>query len=115
VLSGDQIFTHTSVRGDVAPRLHPVVRQVLDELPTGRRERFAGWCAEAVLVSDRLYAADEAAGRPLGAMEARAALWGARVVVTRVRESGDPTHGQPEPPCRSCAFLLDWLGIGAAA
>lgn len=105
------IYRHSAVRGDVAPDLHPLVRRFLHELPTVQRERYAGWCAEAVLVSDRLYAAE--GGRPgsLSAAQARAALWGARLTVVRVREPGDPDHGGESPPCRSCAALLDWCGI----
>ncbi|MEU6024917.1 YwqJ-related putative deaminase [Micromonospora sp. NPDC047134] len=106
------VHTHTSVRGDVAPRLHPVVRRFLHELPVGQRERFTGWCAEPVLISDRLYAA-EADGPPLNSTRARSLLWGAKVHLTRVREEGDPRHGEPQWPCRSCAALLDWFGMEA--
>ncbi len=106
------VHTHTSVRGDVPPELHPVVRRFLHGLPTEQRERFADWCAEPVLISDRLYAA-EAGGPPLEAARARSLLWGAKVRVTRVREEGDPRHGETQPPCRSCAALLDWFGIEA--
>lgn len=104
------VHTHTSVRGDVAPELHPTVRRILRDLPAGRRERFAGWCAEAVLISDRLYAAEGATGT-LSAAAARSLLWGARIRVVRVREDGDPRHGEPQPPCRSCGDLLDYFGI----
>ena len=110
LLHDGAVHTHTSVRGDLAPDLHPMVRRLLHELPTDRRERFAGWCAEAVLVSDRLYAAEQEAG-PLSAMAARSVLWGARIRVVRIREDGDPSHGLPQPPCRSCAELLDHFGI----
>ncbi|GAB1640894.1 hypothetical protein KRMM14A1259_13170 [Krasilnikovia sp. MM14-A1259] len=105
------IHTHSSVRGDVAPELHPMIRRLLHELPADRRERYAGWCAEAVLISDRLYAAEQAAGGTLSATAARSLLWGARVRVVRVREDGDPRHGQTQPPCRSCGELLDYFGI----
>jgi len=108
------IHTHTSVRGDLAPELHPVVRRFLNELPTAQRERFFGWCAEAVLVSNRLYQV-ESAGARLSLTAARAALWGARMRITRVRETDDPAHGQPQPPCRSCAALLDWFGVEVLA
>jgi hypothetical protein len=104
------VHTHTSVRGDVAPELHPLIRRFLHELPPAERERFTGWCAEAVLVSDRLYAAEQSGDR-LSATAARSLLWGARIRVVRVREDGDPRHGEPQAPCRSCASMLDHFGI----
>jgi hypothetical protein len=104
------IHTHTSIRGDLTPELHPLVRRFLNGLPVGQRERFTGWCAEPVLISDRLYAAERGTAA-LGAAEARAALRGARIQIVRVREPGDPRHGSPQPPCRSCAALLDWFGV----
>lgn len=106
------IHTHTSVRGDLAPELHPLVRRHLNKLPTSQRERFVGWCAEAVLLSDRLYEAERAGGGvPLSPVRARAVLWGAKIRITRVREPGDPSHGQAQRPCRSCESLLDWFGV----
>ncbi len=106
------VYSHTSVRGDLAPELHPMIRRVLNELPTGQRERYAGWCAEPVLLSDHLYATERSGGAgSLSPARARAALWGARLRLTRVRESGDPAHGTSQPPCRSCAALLDWFGV----
>ena len=110
LLHEGMVHTHTSVRGDVAPDLHPLVRRILHDLPADRRERFAGWCAEVVLISDRLYAAEETAGT-LSATAARSLLWGARIRVVRVREDGDPRHGESQPPCRSCGELLDYFGI----
>jgi len=107
---GNVVHSHTSVRGDTAPALHPLVRRLLDELPAGQRERYAGWCAEAVLISDRLYEAEELGGT-ISAMAARSLLWGAKVRVVRVREDGDPRHGEVQPPCRSCTSLLDYFGI----
>jgi hypothetical protein len=104
------VYTHTSVRGDVAPELHPLVRRLLHELPAGQRERFMGWCAEPVLLSDRLYAAEQA-GERLSPMAARSLLWGAKVRVVRVREAGDPRHGEAQPPCRSCSALLDYFAV----
>ncbi len=111
LLVGGTVYRHTSVRGDTPPDLHPLVRRFLHELPTEQRERYAGWCAETVLVSDRLYEAERAAGTTLTAAAARAGLWGARLSVVWIREPGDPAHGQPAVICRSCASLLEWLGI----
>ncbi|ABP52953.1 hypothetical protein Strop_0468 [Salinispora tropica CNB-440] len=114
LLVNGTVHTHTSVRGDLAPNLHPVIRRFLDELPSGQRERFAGWCAEVVLLSDRLYEA-EADGGSISPTQARSLLWGANVWVTRIREEGDPRDEEQQPPCRSCAALLDWLGVEGLA
>jgi hypothetical protein len=115
LMVGGQVYSHTAIRGEHPPNWHPLVRRFLDQLPVDQRERYAGWCAEVVLVSDRLYALDAdraAAGSgPATATEARAALWGASIRVARVREASDPTHGETQPPCRTCAALLDWLGV----
>jgi hypothetical protein len=113
LLVDGQVFTHSSVRGDLPPELHPVIRRVLTTLPVSRRERYLGWCAEPVLLSDRLFEAgsDLPPGVDLTLAQAQAALRGARMVVTRVREHGDPTHGTVQPSCRSCAVLLDLFGI----
>jgi hypothetical protein len=114
VLSLDgAVYSHTSIRGDVAPVWHPLLQRLLRELPVESRERYAGWCAEVALISDRLREADRAAGRALTADEARAAMRGGRVSVHRIRERGHPAHGQPQPVCRSCAALLNWFGLMA--
>jgi len=111
LLSGSDLTTHTSVKGDPGPALHPVVQRFLDELPVEQRERYAGRCAEAVVVSDRLRHLEATSGEILSAIPARAALWGARLTVVAVREPEDPTHRSQLVPCRSCAALLEWLGI----
>jgi hypothetical protein len=113
LLVDGKVYTHSSVRGDLPPELHPMIRRVLATLPVSRRERFAGWCAEPVLLSDQLFAAgaDLPPGVDLTPAQAQAALRGSRIVVTRVREHGDPTHGTPQPPCRSCAVLLELFGV----
>jgi hypothetical protein len=113
LLVNGQIHTHSSVRGDLRPELHPMIHRALATLPVARRERYLGWCAEPVLLSDRLFAAaaDLPAGADLTPAQARGALRGARVTVVRVREPGDPAHGTPQPPCRSCAVLLELFGV----
>lgn len=111
LLVGDAMYQHTSIRGDTPPELHPLIRRFLHELPVEARERFAGYCAEVVLVSDRLYEAERLIGAPLTAAAARAELWGARLSLVHIREPGDPVHGRPARPCRTCTALLDWLGI----
>ncbi len=108
------VYTHTSVRGDVAPELHPLIRRLLHDLPAAQRERFMGWCAEPVLLSDRLYAAGQT-GERISAMTARSVLWGAKIRVVRIREAGDPRHGSAQRPCRSCTALLDYFAVEVVA
>ncbi len=116
LLVGNTVYRHTSVRGDTPPELHALIRRFLHELPVGSRERYAGACAEMVLVSDRLHEAERVlGGAPLTPAAARAELWGARLSLVHIREEGDPVHATPARPCRTCAALLDWLGIEAAA
>jgi len=111
LIVGGMVHSHTSIRGDVPPNLHPIVAQLLDGLPTERRERYTGWCAEVALISDRLHEADEEAGRPVTDEEAREKLSGGQIHISRIREDGDPTHGRFQPPCRSCTILLEEFGI----
>jgi hypothetical protein len=115
LLVNGMIHSHTSLRGDVTPAWHPLIAELLRQLPVETRERYAGWCAEVVLISDRLYEAESGRAKELTAGEARAALWGARITATRIREQGDPAHGTYQPPCRSCAALLEWFGVEAVA
>ncbi|HEY2673150.1 MAG TPA: YwqJ-related putative deaminase [Rugosimonospora sp.] len=105
------VHQHTSVRGETPPDLHPLVRRFLHELPAELRERYTGWCAEAVLVSDRLYEAQAENGGTLTANVARAHLWGAQLSLCWIREAGDPAHGRVAAPCRSCAAMLEWFGV----
>lgn len=107
------LHRHTSVRGDTAPDLHPLVRRFLHQLPVDARERFAGWCAETVLVSDRLYEAEGEAPGSLSAAAARAHLWDGQISVVWIREPGDPLHASPYPSCRSCVALMEWFGLSA--
>lgn len=111
LMVGGQIYSHSAVRGEHPPNWHPLIRRFLDQLPVDQRERYAGWCAEVVLLSDRLYALDADRAEPATPTEARAALWGASIRVARVREPGDPTHGEVQLPCRTCMALLDWFGV----
>lgn len=106
------VHSHSAVRGDVAPDLHPLLRRFFDQLPTAKLERFAGWCAEAILISDRLYDAEAKFGH-VSDETARTYLRGGQIIVVRVREPGDPAHGTPCQPCRSCAAMLNWYGVEA--
>jgi hypothetical protein len=112
----DEVLTCTGAKGEQPPVLHPVVRDFLDALPVGQRERFTGRCPEAVLISRHLTAVDAGRGkwasrRPLTQGEARKALRGAKLTARRIREDGDPAHGTYAPPCRSCAPLLAHFGV----
>src|SRR5690606_7026816 len=85
---------------------HPVVRDVLDGLGAGQRERHLGRCPEAALLSRFLA---EVGARTL--QEARTALQGAGITTRHVREDGDPRHGAHAPHCRPCGVLLARLGV----
>ncbi|NYI05994.1 YwqJ-related putative deaminase [Allostreptomyces psammosilenae] len=98
------------------PGLHPLVLRFLDALPVHQRERHLGECPEAVLLSQAISAAESGrrrrpGRRSFGESEARKALRGARLTISRIREEGDPQHGTFQPPCRSCAALLDHFGV----
>jgi hypothetical protein len=112
----DEVLTCTGSKAEQPPELHPVVRDFLDALPVGQRERFTGRCPEAVLVSRHLTAVEanrgkRASRKPLTQSEARKALRGAKLTARRIREDGDPAHGAYAPPCRSCAPLLAHFGV----
>lgn len=112
----DEVLTCTGAKNEQPPVLHPIVREFLDALPVGQRERFTGRCPEVVLISRHLTAVEATRGkrasrRPLTRGEARKALRGAKVTARRIREDGDPAHGTYAPPCRSCGPLLAHLGV----
>lgn len=112
----DEVLTCTGSKGEQPPDLHPIVREFLDALPVGQRERFTGRCPEAVLISRHLTAVEasrskRASRRPLTQSEARKALRGAKLTARRIREDGDPAHGAYAPPCRSCGPLLAHFGV----
>ncbi|AXK37800.1 hypothetical protein DVA86_31535 [Streptomyces armeniacus] len=114
-------LTCTGSKGDQPAELHPLVRDFLDTLGTGLRERHDGRCPEAVLLSRFLTSTEEsrksrrAARKPLSHSEAKRALKHAKLTARRIREDGDPLHGSYAPPCRSCATLLDHFGVRAVA
>jgi hypothetical protein len=73
-----------------------------------------------VLLSRYLTAVEAGPGRrtarrPLTGGEARKALRGARLTARRIREDGDPAHGEYAPPCRSCLPLLSHFGVRPVA
>ncbi|CAM5269302.1 hypothetical protein SALBM135S_00074 [Streptomyces alboniger] len=113
---GQTTLTCTPGRGEEPPALHPLVQDFLDALTSGQRERFTGRCAEAILVSRHIAAADasrskRAARKPMTNGEARKALKHAKLTTRRIREDGDPLHGSFAPPCRSCTALTAHFGV----
>ncbi|MET9775414.1 YwqJ-related putative deaminase [Streptomyces sp. NPDC006367] len=109
-------LTGTPVRADTPPALHHLVQDFLDTLTSGQRDRFTGRCAETVLISRHLTAADaarskRASRRPMSNGEARKALKHAKLTTRRIREDGDPLHGTFAPPCRACTALSAHFGV----
>jgi hypothetical protein len=109
-------MTLAADKAEALPLLHPLVAEFLAALPVQHRERFTGRCPEALLLSQFLTQAEGArskrqARKPLDEGQARKALKGARMTTVRIREEGDPLHGSHQPPCRSCAPLLDHFGV----
>ncbi|WP_369223202.1 YwqJ-related putative deaminase [Streptomyces sp. R39] len=109
-------LTGTAARGDQPPPLHPLVQEFLDTLPSGQRDRFTGRCAEAILISRHISAADSArskraARKPMTNGEARKSLKQAKLTARRIREDGDPLHGSFAAPCRACAALTAHFGV----
>ncbi|MFD8595248.1 YwqJ-related putative deaminase [Kitasatospora sp. NPDC059646] len=107
------VKTRTNTVGGAEPDLHPAVRAFLDALPPYQREPFAAWCAETSLISDELLLLDERRGDGAATTldEARAHFTGSQILSVAIREGGDPEHGKPVRPCRSCAALLAELGV----
>ncbi|MBB4792194.1 YwqJ-related putative deaminase [Streptomyces nodosus] len=109
-------LTSTAARGDRPPALHPLVQDFLDALTSGQRDRFTGRCAEVILISRHLSAADaarskRAARKPMTNGEARKALKHAKLTARRIREDGDPLHGSFAAPCRACTALSGHFGV----
>ncbi|MEV5437888.1 YwqJ-related putative deaminase [Streptomyces sp. NPDC052682] len=109
-------LTGTAARGDTPPALHPLVQDFLDALTSAQRDRFTGRCAETILISRHITAADaarskRAARRPMTNGEARKALKHAKLTARRIREDGDPLHGTFAAPCRACTALSAHFGV----
>ncbi|MFE2265636.1 YwqJ-related putative deaminase [Streptomyces griseosporeus] len=109
-------LTATAARGETPPALHPLVQDFLDTLTSGQRDRFTGRCAETILISRHLTAADaarskRAARKPMTNGEARKALKHAKLTTRRIREDGDPLHGAFAHPCRACTALSAHFGV----
>lgn len=107
------VVSQTNLTGDGSPELHPAVREFFDSLSPERREPFIGYCAESALVSDQLWRLDQERGdgRTTTLDEARPHFEGSAIMSRKIREHGDPEHGQPTPACRSCTALLERLSV----
>lgn len=111
-----ETLTGTAARGDQPPALHHLVQDFLDTLTSGQRDRFTGRCAETILISRHIAAADatrskRAARKPMTNGEARKALKQAKLTARRIREDGDPLHGSFATPCRACTALSAHFGV----
>ncbi|MGW6736770.1 YwqJ-related putative deaminase [Streptomyces sp. NPDC055013] len=111
-----ETLTGTAARGDQPPALHHLVQDFLDTLTSGQRDRFTGRCAETILISRHITAADatrskRAARKPMTNGEARKALKQAKLTARRIREDGDPLHGSFATPCRACTALSAHFGV----
>ncbi|MEU0003213.1 YwqJ-related putative deaminase [Streptomyces sp. NPDC006314] len=109
-------LTGTAARGEDPPSLHPLVQDFLDTLTSAQRDRFTGRCAETILISRHITAADaarskRAARKPMTNGEARKALKHAKLTARRIREDGDPLHGSFATPCRACTALSAHFGV----
>jgi hypothetical protein len=109
-------LTGTAARGEEPPALHPLVQDFLDTLTSAQRDRFTGRCAETILISRHITAADaarskRAARKPMTNGEARKALKHAKLTARRIREDGDPLHGTFATPCRACTALSAHFGV----
>ncbi|MFJ6650317.1 YwqJ-related putative deaminase [Streptomyces sp. NPDC091290] len=109
-------LTGTAARGDHPPALHHLVQDFLDTLTSNERDRFTGRCAETILISRHITAADtarskRAARKPMTNGEARKALKQAKLTTRRIREDGDPLHGSFVTPCRACTALSAHFGV----
>ncbi|MFF4018039.1 YwqJ-related putative deaminase [Streptomyces sp. NPDC001843] len=109
-------LTGTAARSDQPPPLHPLVQDFLDTLTSAQRDRFTGRCAETILISRHITAADadrsrRAARKPMTNGEARKALKQAKLTARRIREDGDPLHGSFATPCRACTALSAHFGV----
>ncbi|WP_316748956.1 YwqJ-related putative deaminase [Streptomyces herbicida] len=109
-------LTGTAARGDEPPPLHPLVQDFLDTLTSAQRDRSTGRCAEALLISRHIAAADaarskRAARKPMTSGEARRTLKQAKLTARRIREDGDPLHGSFATPCRACTALSAHFGV----
>ncbi|MFF4081035.1 YwqJ-related putative deaminase [Streptomyces sp. NPDC001777] len=113
LLVNGQVVSHTSLIGEGTVNLHPAIRSFVDSLPARTRKSFTGNCAEAVLVSDQLWALDSTRDDGLTTSLAEAVPHFAKsaIVSKMVRGHGHPDHGRTTSPCPVCRLLLQELGV----
>ncbi|WP_394429065.1 YwqJ-related putative deaminase [Streptomyces sp. SGAir0957] len=113
LLVNGQIFSQTDIDPGVEPDLHPAITEFFAQLPAAEREPFLGYCAESALISDQFWGLDQmhADGRSTTLDEALPHFAGSALVARKVRPAGDPEHGRPAEPCRTCTALMERLGI----
>ncbi|MFI6850504.1 YwqJ-related putative deaminase [Kitasatospora sp. NBC_00085] len=108
--------THTATTD-----VHPALQTLLDKTAPAMRSVFHGRCPEAVLLS-QVAAEAQASLVADGVHDPEHAqiidrmsllLSGAVIAGMLLRESGEPAHERPIPPCSSCAPALDALGVRA--
>ncbi len=83
-------------RSGFRSKLHPDIRNALDEVLPSARQGFHGRCAEIDCVNQALRSGDD----PTGSV----------ISTARVRGMSSAQHGTPIDPCPSCAHVLDVLG-----
>ncbi|HKF75859.1 MAG TPA: YwqJ-related putative deaminase [Candidatus Dormibacteraeota bacterium] len=97
-----QTFGGTSVRGGGSTQLHPDLQAALESVPANQREPWHAQCAEIQTINSAL----NSGMTPQD-------LNGSVISAVQVRNTGDPAHGIPRDPCRSCQPVLDFFGIRA--
>ena len=105
--------SHTSLIGEGQANLHPAISGFVGSLPPEQRRFFTGSCAESALVSDQLWALDDARddGRTTTLQEAASHFDGSAMVSKMIRGQGHPDHGKTTEPCSACTLLLQELGV----
>jgi RHS repeat-associated protein len=93
-----EIITGTSAgKGGTPGPNHPEVQKALDNVPKGQQSQYHGACAEIACLN-----AAKNAGKDVS---------GATSATAKIRKPGHPSHGQPNPPCSTCAHVQKQLRV----
>lgn len=111
VLADGNTFLGTSSFEREGRKVHPIVAEAYNDVPRHNRSVFHLKCAETDAISTALFDAENQQGRSITRHEATEILQGAMIQTAKVRGTNDPQHGVPHPPCSSCRWVLDILGI----